>query len=115
MRYPRGMNPAITVRPAEGADLPLVARLAADLVRLHHAIDPHRFMLVQAIEAGYEACFKRELANPDAVIVLAEERHRDGANAIVGYAYGRLEPRDWNSLLDACGALHDIFVEERSR
>jgi len=109
------MNPAITVRPVEQADLPRVARLAAELVRFHHAIDPHRFMISPAIEEGYAAFFKRELANPDVVLVLAEERRGDGAQAIIGYAYGRLEPRDWNSLLDACGALHDIFVEEASR
>jgi predicted GNAT family acetyltransferase len=38
---------------------------------------------------------------------------RDGR--IVGYAYGRLEERDWNQLLDACGALHDVWVEPEER
>ena len=35
--------------------------------------------------------------------------------SIVGYAYARLEPRDWNALLEACGALHDIYVNESAR
>ncbi|MCL2448179.1 MAG: GNAT family N-acetyltransferase [Polyangiaceae bacterium] len=33
----------------------------------------------------------------------------------VGYAYGTLEERDWNMLLDAHGALHDVFVTEVAR
>ena len=38
---------------------------------------------------------------------------RDGS--VIGYAYARLEARDWNALLDACGVLHDIFVSEGAR
>src|SRR6478752_7188762 len=33
------------VRPARSDDLPAVARLAAALVRMHHHLDPQRFML----------------------------------------------------------------------
>ena len=33
----------------------------------------------------------------------------------VGYAYGRLEERDWNNLLDACGGFHDLWVDEAAR
>ena len=109
------MNPSIIVRSAARADLPAAARLAAELVRFHHALDPHRFMVTEPLEIGYEAWFNRELANQEAVIVVAEERRDDGPPAIIGYAYGRLEPRDWNSLLDACGALHDILVAPSAR
>ncbi|KYF66371.1 GNAT family N-acetyltransferase [Sorangium cellulosum] len=107
------MTPSITVRPAERADMPAVARFAAQLVRLHHALDPHRFLCPEPIEPGYERWLTGELANPDAAIVVAE---RSGAEpALVGYAYGRREPRDWNSLLDACGVLHDVYVDEPAR
>ena len=34
---------------------------------------------------------------------------------IVGYAYGALESRDWNMLLDAHGAMHDVFVAAEAR
>jgi ribosomal protein S18 acetylase RimI-like enzyme len=34
---------------------------------------------------------------------------------VVGYAYARLEPKDWNALLDAHGALHDILVADSAR
>ena len=45
---------AFTVRPATRADLPAVARLAAQLVRLHHGFDPQRFLCVEPLEPGYE-------------------------------------------------------------
>ncbi len=37
------------------------------------------------------------------------------SDAIVGHAYGRMEARDWDELLDACGEPHDICVEEAFR
>ncbi|WP_437781563.1 N-acetyltransferase family protein [Sorangium sp. So ce1097] len=107
------MIPSIKARPAERADMPEVARLAAQLVRFHHALDPHRFLCLEPLEPGYERWLTRELDNPDAAIVVAE---RGGAEpALVGYAYGRREPRDWMSLRDACGAIHDIYVAEPAR
>ncbi|KYF91219.1 acetyltransferase [Sorangium cellulosum] len=107
------MISALTVRAAVRADMPEVARFAAQLVRLHHALDPHRFLCLEPLEPGYERWLTRELADPGAAIVVAE---RGGAEpALVGYAYGRREPRDWNSLLDACGALHDLYVDEPAR
>jgi GNAT superfamily N-acetyltransferase len=40
---------------------------------------------------------------------------RPGREAVVGYAYGRLEPRDWNTLRDACGEGVDLIVVPRWR
>ena len=107
------MLPGVTtveVRPATREDLPAVARLAGKLVRLHHAFDAKRFLLVESVEAGYERFFGRELADPSTVILAAKIDA-----AVVGYAYGRMEERDWNNLLDACGAVHDIYVDETAR
>jgi ribosomal protein S18 acetylase RimI-like enzyme len=98
------------VRPALPADLGRISRLAGELVRLHHRFDAKRFMLIDNVESGYEWFFRRELANRDVVILAAET---DGE--VVGYAYGRLEQRDWNALLDAHGAVHDIFVDPTAR
>jgi len=100
----------VIVRPAEARDLPAIAELAGKLVRQHHAFDAQRFMLIPNVEAGYARFFGGELSNPETLILAAE---LDGQ--IVGYAYARLEPRDWNNLLDACAALHDIFVIESAR
>jgi ribosomal protein S18 acetylase RimI-like enzyme len=66
--------------------------------------------MTEGVEEGYRHYFRGELADEDAVILAAE---LDGR--VVGYAYGRLEPRDWNLLMDACGALHDVFVDPQAR
>jgi len=101
---------ALTIRSATVADLDDIGNLAGELVRLHHSLDPMRFFIVEGVERGYARFFKSQLEDPDAIIVVAEMAGRK-----VGYAYARLEPRDWNMLLDACGALHDIFVIESER
>ncbi len=101
---------AIEIRKATRRDLPRIAKLAGELVRQHHAFDAQRFLFVDDPEAGYKWWFGKELANDKAIILCAK---LDGK--LVGYAYARLEPRDWNALLDAHGALHDIYVDESAR
>jgi ribosomal protein S18 acetylase RimI-like enzyme len=100
----------LLLRPARRDDLPAVARLAAALVRLHHAFDARRFFLPERVEEGYAWWFGREIDREEVVLLVAVR-----GGAVVGYAYGRLEERDWNQLLDACGALHDVWVEEAER
>ncbi len=98
------------IRPAGAEDLPAVSRLAAELVRMHHRLDPPRFMLIEPVEDGYQWFFTRELARRKARILVAEEDGR-----ILGYAYATLEARDWNDLLDACGKLNDLYVDASAR
>jgi ribosomal protein S18 acetylase RimI-like enzyme len=100
----------VIVRAAEPPDLVAIAALAGQLVRQHHDFDALRFMLIPNVEAGYAHFFERELSDPDALILAAEQ-----TGHVVGYAYARLEPRDWNALLDSCGVLHDIFVSDELR
>ncbi|MEZ4301206.1 MAG: GNAT family N-acetyltransferase [Polyangiaceae bacterium] len=106
-------SPAL--RLATRDDLPQLGRLAAKLVRYHHELDPRRFFLQEPIEPGYERWFGHEMKDPGAVIVVAEAALGGKKSEIVGYAYARLEERDWNALLDACGYLHDIYVAEEAR
>jgi ribosomal protein S18 acetylase RimI-like enzyme len=98
------------VRPALAKDLGILSRFAGELVRMHHRFDAKRFMLIDDVEAGYEWFFRRELGNKEVAILTAE---REGE--LLGYAYGRLEPRDWNNLLDVHGAVHDLFVAPTAR
>jgi len=98
------------IRAAKAEDLTEVGQLAGQLVRQHHEFDAQRFMLIPNVEAGYARYFASQLSNEETIILVAEH---DGQ--IVGYAYARLEERDWNALLDAHGALHDIFVAESMR
>jgi ribosomal protein S18 acetylase RimI-like enzyme len=48
-------------------------------------------------------------------IVLAAIARSRGHDQIVGYAYGRLEGRDWNTLRDPCGVGVDLYVVPRAR
>lgn len=98
------------VRHADRDDLPEVAKLAAKLVRLHHAFDAKRFFLEEPVERGYEWWLGRELENSDALVMVATID-----DAIVGYVYATIEKRDWNLLLDRYTGLHDIYVDESAR
>lgn len=105
-------TPFMRVRPARRSDLPRVCRMAAELVRQHHRLDPRRFLLVEPVEAGYEWFFTRELRRRKGALILVAE---DEAGALAGYAYATLEPRNWNDLLDAAGKLNDLYVEPAAR
>jgi ribosomal protein S18 acetylase RimI-like enzyme len=100
----------ILVRRAKRSELSAVARMAAALVREHHQLDPQRFLLVEPVEIGYRAWLGKEITRRGAVILVVEEDLE-----IVGYAYGTLESRNWNDLLDACGKLQDVYVAEGAR
>jgi ribosomal protein S18 acetylase RimI-like enzyme len=104
------VNDDLILRPACHDDLGAVARLAGKLARMHHALDDRRFFLPDRVEEGYAWWLGREIERAEVVLLVALR-----GGAVVGYAYGRLEERDWNLLLDACGALHDVWVEEGER
>jgi ribosomal protein S18 acetylase RimI-like enzyme len=99
-----------TIRPARTDDVPAASRLAAALVRQHHAFDPDRFMLVEPVEEGY-ARFLRTQVDREGVVFLVAEL--DGA--VAGYLLGGLAGRDWMLLLDDCGQIHDVFVDASAR
>lgn len=99
-----------TIRAARRADLAPLGRHGAALARAHHEWDPARFFYLDDMEAGYSSWLGKELKNRRAVVLVAEQRGR-----VVGYAYGRIEPRDWNALRDTCGVAIDLFLEPRTR
>lgn len=100
------------IRAATRRDLPALARLGAKLAREHHAMDAARFFLPEEpIEEGYAWWLGKELANPRAVVLAAAAP----GGEILGYAYGRIEPRDWNTLRDRCGMGVDQWVEPEAR
>jgi ribosomal protein S18 acetylase RimI-like enzyme len=101
----------VEIRDATPEDVPALARLGAKLAREHHAMDAERFFVPdEPIEDGYAWWLGKERASPRAVVLAARLRGR-----IVGYAYGRIEARDWNTLRDRCGVGVDLWVEPRAR
>ena len=99
------------IRNAREEDLATVGQLAGQLVRMHHAWDPKRWMMPDGVEEGYARFFASQLDDPDTVILVAENTMGE----VVGYAYAALEPRSWADLREACGKLHDVFVATRAR
>jgi ribosomal protein S18 acetylase RimI-like enzyme len=107
----RSGAPVITVRPATSDDLPVVGRLGALLVRLHHDFDPQRFIAATPrTEHGYASYFGTQLEAPDVVILVAE---RDGE--VLGYTYAGVEGYDYMALRGPAGALYDIVVDPAHR
>ena len=92
------------------ADLDPVSLLAEQLVLLHHSWDTTRFFTTPDIAKGYRWYFESQLGEEGVVLLTAEV---DGV--IAGYLFGTLEKRDWAKLLEAHGAVHDVFVAATAR
>jgi ribosomal protein S18 acetylase RimI-like enzyme len=102
---------SVTIRSATEDDREAMGRMAGDLVRMHHALDAQRFLIMEPIDEGYGRWLGREASREGALVLVAE----DADKKVVGYIYGTMEGRDWMALRDACGALQDIFVIESAR
>lgn len=102
------------IRPARPDDLPATSKLAAELVRLHHRFDPLRFMTFANLEAGYERFLRTQIGRDDTVVLVAAAKTGE-AETILGYTLGSLVDVDWSDLRDACGKIHDVFVDPTAR
>ena len=101
----------IIVRRATPKDLPTVGRLGALLVRTHWELDPKRFMRATPHMApGYGHFLGTQLDDPDVCVLVAEQE-----GDVLGYTYAAVEPRDWMSLRDRAGVIHDIIVDPARR
>ena len=100
----------LRVRSMERSDLDAAANLAGQLVRQHHDFDPKRFLYLANPESGYARYFASELESDDVVLLVAER-----SGVVVGYVYARMEPRSYNDLRDACGMIHDVYVDAAAR
>ena len=108
---PRVDTPAITIRPATSADLPIIGRLGALLVRLHHDFDPKRFIAATPeTEQRYASFLGIQLREPNVVILVAE---RNGE--VIGYTYAGVESYDYMVLRGPAGVLYDIVVDPNHR
>lgn len=105
---------AIEVRAARPEDVPGAARLAARLVREHHAYDPLRFMSLEPIEPGYARFLAGQIGRSEVVFLIARDTAAPDGE-VLGYIFATLEDRNWSDLRDACGKIHDVYVDESVR
>ncbi len=104
-------SPAVTIRPAAPADVKAIGRLGALLVRMHHELDPDRFIAATpGTEQGYGSFLGTQLDKPGIVVLVAE---REGE--VVGYTYAGIEGTDYMALRGPAGALYDIVVDPAHR
>ena len=104
-------TPATTVRPARPADLAAIGRLGALLVRMHHDLDPKRFIAPPPeVEQAYAAFLGQQLEDDGVVVLVAE---RDGG--VIGYTYAGMEGPDFMALRGPAGAIYDIVVDPAQR
>jgi ribosomal protein S18 acetylase RimI-like enzyme len=107
----RSNDPAATIRPASSADLPVLGRLGALLVRVHHDFDPQRFIpATPRTEHAYASFLAAQLDERDVVVLVAEQ---DGA--VLGYTYAGVEAHDYMALRGPAGVLYDIVVDPAHR
>lgn len=105
-----GIVSTAVIRLATPADLEAASIYGAEIVRFHHQTNPQRFFLPEDVESGYRFWIGKELNRKGAVVLVAE---LDGA--IVGYAYGTIEDRDWSVLIDRHGVIQDVCVAQAAR
>jgi ribosomal protein S18 acetylase RimI-like enzyme len=101
----------VTIREAIRDDVPTLGRLGALLVRMHHDLDPARFLpATPRTELGYAAFLESQLDTPGSIVLVAEQ---DGT--VVGYTFAAVEGVDYMALRGPAGVLHDIVVDPDHR
>ncbi len=100
----------VTIRPARKSDQAALGRYGGALMRQHHDADPRRFITTDRPEAGYGRYLVSQIEEPESLVLVAER-----AGEVVGYLYAGLEPMSWMQLREACGFIHDVYVDPGAR
>jgi ribosomal protein S18 acetylase RimI-like enzyme len=101
----------VVIRPATPNDVDVLGGLGASLVRLHHDLDPKRFIsATSGTPEGYGWFLGTQIKEQDAIVLVAEL-----GGEVVGYTYSGIEGNDWMSLRGPAGLLHDIVVDPAHR
>jgi len=99
------------MRNATSADVPVIGRLGALLVRTHHDFDAKRFIpATERTADGYGSYLGSQLRNSDVIVLVAEEQ-----GEVVGYTYAGIEGYDYMALRGPAGVLYDIVVDPSHR
>ena len=99
------------IRPATPADIPALGRLGALLVRVHHDLDPQRFIAATPdTENRYGWFLGTQLDEPNIIILVAEQ-----GGEVIGYTYSGVEGNDYMALRGPAGVVYDIVVDPAHR
>jgi GNAT superfamily N-acetyltransferase len=108
---PAGGLSQVVIRPAEPEDLPVLGRLGAFLVQLHHEFDPARFVAATPrTEHLYAAFLADQLRKPNGVVLVAGM-----GGEVLGYTYATVEDSDYMMLRGPAGLFHDLVVDPAHR
>jgi ribosomal protein S18 acetylase RimI-like enzyme len=103
--------PDITIRRATSVDAPALGRMGAELMRLHFAFDPQRYLDPgEQPEAGYARFLRGQLTDAEQAVLVAEQDRQ-----VIGYVYAGVEPLSWKELRGRAGFVHDLVVLEDAR
>ena len=104
-------RPGPNIRRATPADLPVIGRLGALLVKEHYDFDPQRFLAARpGTPEGYASFINTQLEEPDKSVLVADDN-----GDVLGYAYAAVEGYDYMALRGPAGVLHDIIVDPQHR
>lgn len=109
---PSILEPDVVIEPATEADVKPCAMMGAAVLRMHCEWDRHRFLQFPGpIEIDYERWLRGRLADASRSVILVGRR----GERIVAFLAATLEPRDWKTLADAHGYIHDLYVDPGER
>jgi CTP:molybdopterin cytidylyltransferase MocA/ribosomal protein S18 acetylase RimI-like enzyme len=109
--FSRLIEAGAIVRRATPADLPIIGRLGALLVREHHDFDPQRFLAAShRTPTDYASFIGAQLEDSDTAILVADDN-----GDVLGYAYAAVEGYDYMALRGPAGVLHDVIVDPEHR
>ena len=101
----------ISVRRATTDDAPILGRLGALLVSVHHEFDEARFIsATAATERAYGVFLSGQIGREEVTLLVAEE-----AGHVLGYAYAGLEGNDYMALRGPAGVVYDLVVDPERR
>lgn len=106
----------IVIRAATPGDLDSLGRLGASMMRIHHAFDARRFIPPgNRPEDVYARFLEEQMADPSALILVAERSDARAPSGVIGYVYAAVEPASFKELRDRAGYVHDLIVADDAR
>lgn len=97
---------SFVIRSALAADRAQLGRLGAQMVAVHHAFDPRRFIApTPETPDAYGGFLVRQIGRAEAVLRVAAT-----GDMVLGYVYAGVEGSDYMALRGPAGVIYDLIV-----